>query len=137
MSYPVIYSLDDLNFIANNLAEEIGGDWDRFSEGVALLTTTDGYVTYRYDDGYWWVLSLGSSTERHERLIAGFLRSIGVDAAPAQRVAEAVVAKRQADGSSCQGPGYLELRTYRNDADNWQTYFTPVLSRFYDKYPAC
>ena len=142
MSYPIIYSLNDLNFIAHGLNEELGGTWSRLPESngesaLALLTTTDGYVGYYYSDGSWAVEATSSSLAQHERLIAGFLRSIGVDTAPARRVAEAVVAKRRVDGSSCQGPGSLELYTYRTDDGGWVTFLLPVLNEFYTRNPAC
>lgn len=99
------------------------------------LTTNYGYMGYWVDEDYWQVNP--TSPAQHERLVAAFFRSIGVDSAPAQRVAEAVVAKRQAEGVFCQGTGYLMVFTYREDDGGWVTAFFPATSDIYERYPAC
>ena len=135
----VFYTLDDLNRIAPNLEEELGGTWERLGDapsGWARLTTPDGYAVYSYDTDNWWVEAATTDPAQHERLVAGFLRAVD-PAAAAQRVAERVVTNRTASGRSCQGPRMLELYTHQNDDGAWRTFFVPALNEFYSTNPAC
>ena len=135
----MFYTLDDLNRIAPNLEEELGGTWSRVETDAghwATLTTSDGYVFYSYEGGWWFVQAATAVPAQHERLVAGFLRAVD-PAAAAQRVAERVVSNRTASVRSCQGPRMLELETSQNDDGEWITFFLPVLNEFYSTNPAC
>lgn len=136
----MFYALDDLNRIAPNLEEELGGSWESYESvgagQVSQLTTPNGYVRYVHEHNYWTLEAATADPAQHERLIAGFLRAIDPNAA-AQRVAERVVANRTASGRGCQGPRMLSLYTYQDDDGEWFTNFWPVLSEGYDINPAC
>ena len=136
----MFYTLGDLNRIAPRLEEELGGAWEAYENTLGSttirLTSPAGYVFQGSSDASWYVEAATTDPEQHERLIAGFLRSVD-PAAAAQRVAERVVANRTASARSCQGPRMLELYTYQNDDGAWTTFFIPVLSRFYSTHPAC
>ena len=137
----MFYTLDDLNRIAPRLEVEMGGGtWEVYENNAggqtASLTTSDGYVHYVYGSGIWYVEAATSDPEQHERLIAGFLRSVD-PAAAAQRVAERAVSNRTASGRSCQGPRMLELFTFQDSEGAWTTAFNSVLTEFYSTHPAC
>ena len=136
----VIYSLDDLNAIANRL-DDLEGTWrfvgpDEAGARYFTFQTIHGEIVYSYQDNIWWV-NAGTSTKAHEALITFFLMALDVDGLTAIETAERVVARRTPNLTACEGPRKLEVETFRFDDGDWGTFFTPVAHKNYDERPTC
>ena len=142
-SYPVIYSLNDLNYLANALDAHFTGEWGTTSavdsDRVlwATLTTSQGEIVYDYESDWWWVQTERSEPSVHRDLATGFLLSVGVNAEVATETAKRIVAARSSGGKICTGPGQMKVFTYQNDLSGWNTVFTPVLTDWYSLHYAC
>ena len=141
-AFDTLYVLPDANELGKGLEDEFDGEWVTWEgDGDAqwsAFVVEEGAVTGAFHTGEWWADTLSEDPADHERLVFGFLRALGADKPKSAKAAAGVVAGRAVSGSSCTGPGELEMFTYKSESDGkWTTFFVPVLDPEYEATPSC